>query len=854
MADETFSWANGGADIHLIAGNPYEIGDNLLIFFTDGRPPQPWSDLDHRPSHLSVTFKTGSVTFTLTNQGVAVQEQDEFLTGGHPGGHVSSESPPGPSPRVRNFIVTATVSGTDQNPLSIRVFVHDSLEIAQLSPSGLSIPAGQSARFSVLALFSDGAADGHVAADLSRIPFLTWAVVGGNTDDVSVVNGSFRIEDAPSRLTQLAIVQVTLPETLYPVGQVPAEEFRRRQGTVTPIAGWARDVQVEPIGDTQGQNFNDARNILFLPDGFKGDDGRTKFNRAMQTLAGHLRTSGSSRPFSLFIQSKKLNLFKAWIDSPESGSTALSETAPSGSSTDKSARVPIPIEPPTGQTPSIRTLQNLLWRVGLPTNRAQSRDFQQQKTEWGGFFGPINTPDADLEPLWNSWRLLFPRYLAVEKDTALGIRWGRRPQISITFGQRDLDFNSNRTDFDDINPLLERLHLENQAGLPLPQRIGARWAENGADHGLIVVIVNGPVDEGTQDEVAISTLADFDEDLLLHDPLPDDGAIVDTVAAPIGRKLSLRVRARVAHEIGHSFGLGDEYAEGGLVFSSPPAVNDHGNLHSNAQLMQGTQLRGERIRWGIGWKRIRAAGLLAELPEVRINPPFSYTIRLRPGHGDQFKDLTTGTRLRFRRRPLIGRPPNDPFESLGFSFRSITGDRIEAIGEVGVDEYIEFLVQSQAPPDTVLLFAARVDDAGNELGLMHQRIAEHITATNSPLNRPQSVPCTPNFAAVQTSPNVPSGLLPSATGLPTRFLSRVLGLYDGGAQRGCGVYHPRAMCLMRRSGLVPFQGVGIVLAPVKEPILAEFCPVCRYILVDEVDPTLHKTIDAEYDSQYPRLP
>jgi hypothetical protein len=34
--------------------------------------------------------------------------------------------------------------------------------------------------------------------------------------------------------------------------------------------------------------------------------------------------------------------------------------------------------------------------------------------------------------------------------------------------------------------------------------------------------------------------------------------------------------------------------------------------------------------------------------------------------------------------------------------------------------------------------------------------------------------------------------------------------------------------------------------------LAEFCPVCRYALVDLVDPTKHKDIDADYSSGYPR--
>ena len=30
-----------------------------------------------------------------------------------------------------------------------------------------------------------------------------------------------------------------------------------------------------------------------------------------------------------------------------------------------------------------------------------------------------------------------------------------------------------------------------------------------------------------------------------------------------------------------------------------------------------------------------------------------------------------------------------------------------------------------------------------------------------------------------------------------------------------------------------------------------FCAVCRYIIVDFVDPTMHGLIDADYDDEYP---
>jgi hypothetical protein len=35
-------------------------------------------------------------------------------------------------------------------------------------------------------------------------------------------------------------------------------------------------------------------------------------------------------------------------------------------------------------------------------------------------------------------------------------------------------------------------------------------------------------------------------------------------------------------------------------------------------------------------------------------------------------------------------------------------------------------------------------------------------------------------------------------------------------------------------------------------IVVPFCPVCRYAMVDRIDPSGHGRIDADYDYEYPR--
>ncbi|MBK7936209.1 MAG: hypothetical protein IPJ82_03650 [Lewinellaceae bacterium] len=61
---------------------------------------------------------------------------------------------------------------------------------------------------------------------------------------------------------------------------------------------------------------------------------------------------------------------------------------------------------------------------------------------------------------------------------------------------------------------------------------------------------------------------------------------------------------------------------------------------------------------------------------------------------------------------------------------------------------------------------------------------------------------------------------------------RIVGLYEGGMQYHNGIYHPTGTCKMRRGREEKF----------------EFCVVCRYIIVDQINPAKHPDIDRDYDN------
>jgi hypothetical protein len=83
----------------------------------------------------------------------------------------------------------------------------------------------------------------------------------------------------------------------------------------------------------------------------------------------------------------------------------------------------------------------------------------------------------------------------------------------------------------------------------------------------------------------------------------------------------------------------------------------------------------------------------------------------------------------------------------------------------------------------------------------------------------------------------------SPTNLPTTLsnlkkltLPDVIGIYEGGAYHDGGVYRPAGRCKMRTAS----------------DKLMPFCHVCRYLIVDRVDPTKHGQLDAIYNRHYPR--
>jgi hypothetical protein len=281
-----------------------------------------------------------------------------------------------------------------------------------------------------------------------------------------------------------------------------------------------------------------------------------------------------------------------------------------------------------------------------------------------------------------------------------------------------------------------------------------------------------------------------------------------------------------AHELGHALHLGDEYPrtrstlgekddpDGALFDFTPNVLSLSSVLRSGAP---GSKISGELVKWR--WPRIRRVAVIA-----------AAVSEVLPFHAFQLK---LGTKVRFRARkpgvPLTRFTPGTEVSSGEFvvsSSPSGAGDRValqlvsgaEGQGTLGRFKPGSFLFEPVASP------------AGTPLS--EYPFAELLTfgVRNWLSAKDAADPlffCDPDLEFLAADDGLPAFEKFKATFSP-RNNQRLIGLYKGGDRYACGTYHPTGICMMRS----PFD-------------FNEFCAVCRYALVDLIDPTVHPDIEKD---------
>lgn len=757
-------------------------------------------------------------------------------------------APAPPAPQLRNFILEAQV--TVDNPadpahptvlkLPIRVHIHRRVGSLWLTPVPLTIPLDNAGwRLSVFAHFeTDPPAvtelDSFVG-DITRIPDLQWT------------GGASVVIDAHGRITPQTVgeqeVSVQLPATWggrQAVGRVVVTEawgglpFDRRAAFLVAGPGEAK--------------LDEVLNVLFLSEGFLAGE-EDVFSEIVEDLVHETGRSARTRPFDLFTREGSINYWSYFLSSRERGASAVGamRTRPLvlhlGDGLQIEAQPgshePAPNEPVN--------LEVMFQRVGLPTpadlpptNPADQNAWRDAKiVEWRTLYGNARVPagiTVDLAVNWGSWGL---RTLVDERDTATGLAAGERPRADRSSVFRLLLPHPTRARRGDLDKFIAPL----TAGVG-GRVIGGVWAgPNAKDRAYVVVLAAGAAFGGEGGSPVVASLVDSGVIRVARGARPH---ALETVPNPVptslpaGRpSMSTLGHAVVIHELGHALGLQDEYSDPGF-FNLPrdrrPSLVQQGNVQP-VEDFAGSILRGDHLRWR--WPRIKKAGVLDDRPVGMGNDKF--VISLKKGHKDAFED---GDICYLRQRPLL--KPADPAhpEIIVEARRS---GKLRVVGrQMGEQVLVADLdgtlspapggdptFPAVAPFESILYVPVPATGYAQAQGdehaeLVSRTIRDHIDTTNRPLNRLVAA------CAVHAEQRLAAVDLPANITFWSRGADLFVGAFDGGVRFHCNVIHPSGECLM--STLKGF---------------APFCPICRYLLVDRVDPSQHGQIDLDYDRRYP---
>jgi hypothetical protein len=828
--------AERGYDIHLVRGQPGRQLDTLLLLLQD---PQPHKFASERPRPTDVRTVAFEPRFlhgpAANNKIEAHRVRIDVETGLVEGLTAASLT------EVDNFLVDALVTvdrpgGPVMFPApQIRVHVHAGVSDAGLAPELLTVREGANGQsFSVLATFIDG-----TVGDVTTDPGIRWS--GGSA--------AVRVDPLTGALTANAVsgpvpITVTLPASLG--GLV-------RTAEVEVLPAWsALPAANRRATRMSGPNVADADlvpNVLILGDGFTADRA-AQFEELAHRLVEQLRTSRLTSPFDLL--SGSINYWRAFVESPESGGTVLSELYQEPRPTViRGLEVPRPRPPDEGATERF-SLDELIHEVGLPLPEDSTKSDATLLTHWLAVFG-VNasrvTPPKVGEPsLFDQWRALHNRTLALnERNTALGLAAGGRPQVNEERPLRLLTFHPRRTTRAHLDQFLATL-VDEFTGVD----VGRHWNASptpplpvGKDQERIVVLSHGGPRAGARTAKEENDRSVTELIAVALSPYPT------VLLGPIGATPFVEVLPRAfprrpdgkpdivtdvvgttAHEIAHGIGLGDEYGNRADVLTDrqKQEIREFANLQLREDL-GGDPLRADAVRWR--WPRLRLAARITDRPIPQGGNEFLVPLDQR--HVGQFhppdlvrlrQNLPLGlisAELEVRAVDTAARRVrvHDPSGTLAVTFvlfgaGSVLCAPVPAPPSAGSDEFAE---------------------------LMAQPVRERINSTNGPLNAPETFatrPCEPleDPNIIQPGTNWPGGIPPR----PPKYSAWIIGLYEGGGRQACTVMHPAGVCLMR-ANLVPDLDPGPATSE-NAGFIYPFCLVCRYILVDRIDAARHAELEA----------
>ncbi len=805
-----------------------------------------------------------------------------------------------------------------------RIHVHSGIAEAWLSPSPLTAYRGIQHSFkpSLYVRYSDGITY-RIGVGFERLfsPVTPRINLRWNCPSrPEIISQTSGIIDPVA--TGTFDIQVTLTEASLGVdntalGSVRITEDLSANSTIT--------AELVTTGNCPGfSKIDEVPNFLFIPDGFLATD-RAKFNHMVDEYVQALMTGNVTSPFNIL--SGSINFWKLFVPSREAGGTLLGEFFRFTSDSQLRGK-PIPYIKPANFNTSEWIAHNILYHIGPPVPRHSTignthngnspLTNDQIRNLWKATSSLNNAQvDAIPEQSINEWRRVATRSLPEELDTALGIFVNNYDSVTKRGDDDSIAFRFHRVRRFGLNTFFETLE-DNHGNVIGPYFVSrpnstGRTSDDGGDirtfgkdfENLVVITALNQGRAANGRGFLFLEINDVANDT----PVVLNGSKLFLAIQNTRTVLSTAQKATLTHEICHSLGLGDEYAEHppqssyrnrfiddpvvsgwsqALYRSNPQVMDKYANLQTRHDLWIESpessgnfRLHGAKLKW-----RLHRIEKCAVLTQAASQSGARITLTLRSGQADAFTaDDPVYLRKRQSRALSIIIPSPDPDNPILAGLRDQDVEPIHGYRNSRPDDITDTTEYNLVPTRSDRMVVKAVNASGNTIEIetapstagLHDYFFTLEPWEEIIVYKPMEVPggestagypfaeliAHPVLSFLNSSPfpfnakadsaaggalkevidtrgvqesRIPGSLVPSCS----RRKKQIVAMYSGGHTFHGHIYHPTAQCMMRSHSHSSGSIEGL-------------CEVCKYTLVNIVDPSKHPQLNEKYSKKiYPR--
>ncbi len=615
----------------------------------------------------------------------------------------------------------------------------------------------------------------------------------------------------------------------------------------------------------------EKKNILFLAEGFIEEE-YEKFKEIVTRIDWRMRNSSLHQPFKLLTDD--YNTWMAFEPSNEAGITHLG------------SNYGINIEDESPSNPGNYSLYDLINLVGLPTAKDKTNliNLADAINEWQRY--PTFDPNKLEADMLINWLLSDSGQRAIIKDCTLGMMYGLRlgdrfaSTSNLSLGdnkwflsqpaESDFFYRDQRRISSNLIPsnqilvsseisqnwkndfckYLNSLCLKNSDATDPNYKIGRKWNIDGSDQGLVIVIVNDDVAagnyQGTPNVFAAASVGNKNR----TDPgskilLPPDSLIVDHT--PSTSKYDIEPLTAVAvHELCHGIDLGDEYENTRTNGKSSPGnqfEKDITELSHNLSVVDNINASG--CKWNVLFRVDKSSSVL--YPGIVMGGLSSNEVKLTlfPGEINKWSLFEDAVLISKNINPFA----NFDFYSYSnrhavFAIAGFIKDINTGTNEITFHDASPPLLQNLGvvPAGSMLYFPKMHN--GSALSIVLPGVQTYLN--NGTGNLPNGQLNIDRFFSSKagncTNPRTfKDGL--ATTPYPINDVSissfkkhTLIGMHEGGGSYNCDVVRPTAKCKMRSQYI---DGYGHF----------RFCHLCKYIIVQQFNPSRHSELDADYPGE-----